>query len=230
MSRKTFLPQRLALAGALIACFGASGCSWLSAVLAETPTLAPVDAVPRAQVIARVGDTIQLSAGTGQAQANGPIALPQVLAQPSRHVAEKAAPAPDPKVAAAALAAATAATGPFEGSAESDLLRRLESWRQSWESGRFESYSRFYDGAFRGAASSRAAWESARKERLGAARISVKFSDLRTTAVGPDEVRVEFVQQYASAKHRDTGHKTVTLRRDAARGWVIVEESWRSRA
>jgi hypothetical protein len=244
-------PRQVALVVALGLCAGVSGCSWISAILAETPTLPPVDAAPRAQLIAKVGDDIQLAASKESVKGTDAIELPQVLAQPSRHVAEKttAAPAvqasPDAAAAAATAIAAAAAAAPeakrapaaapavavaYEGTPESDLLRRLESWRQAWESGRFEAYQRFYDGGFRGASTTRAAWESGRKARLGAPNISVRMSDVRTTVVGPDEVRVEFLQQYASAKHRDKGHKTMTLRRDPQKGWVIVEENWRESA
>jgi hypothetical protein len=233
-------PRQVALVAALGLCAGVSGCSWVSAILAETPTLPPVEAAPRASAMVRTADGIRFVGATQATPAA--VALPPQLAQPSRFIAETttvAAPPPKAEAAPVALVArvdsptpkvAAAPQPPHEGTPESDLLRRLESWRQSWESGRFESYQRFYDGAFRGASSSRAAWESGRKDKLGAANISVKLSDVRTTAVGPDEVRVDFVQQYASARHRDTGHKTMTLRRDPQRGWVIVEESWRSKA
>jgi murein L,D-transpeptidase YafK len=108
---------------------------------------------------------------------------------------------------------------------EQEVSHALQAWKLAWELGEADTYLAFYDPRFHGEAPTRAQWEKQRRARLAHAKIALRMENLRIRVLSDSEAEVRFVQHYASAGHRDVGHKRMRLQRHAG-AWRITEERW----
>jgi murein L,D-transpeptidase YafK len=131
--------------------------------------------------------------------------------------------------------AAAAAPAPAQPQSEAQYAERvaevkqaLEAWRLAWELGDFKSYTRLYHSSFKGTARSHKQWEQQRRARLGRKDIAVKIENLEARPLGDSEMEVRFVQHYTAGAHKDSGTKTMKLKRENG-AWRITQESWTRR-
>ena len=111
------------------------------------------------------------------------------------------------------------------GSLESELSDRLTAWAEAWSSGDVARYLSFYSAEFvpeNGL--SRESWERQRRQRIAPEKaIRVEIEKPVITVIGPNEVRVEFRQNYSSGALADLSDKTLEFRKTGGR-WSIVRE------
>jgi hypothetical protein len=119
-------------------------------------------------------------------------------------------------------------TEPASVNRKAEIEQAVQAWKLSWELGEADTYLRFYDPGFKGDAPSRQQWERQRRARLARKDIGVRFDQLRTRMLGENEAEVQFVQHYASGRHRDVGDKRLHLKRVNG-AWRITQESWKAR-
>lgn len=150
-----------------------------------------------------------------------------VIAPPTRAVAPST-PATAPETTIRPIGpspAPTASAATPAPNTEAALRKMLDEWRGAWARGDADAYLKFYDVQFKGAAPSRAAWESQRRQRLANRNIDLHLTDVRVVRSTAEEAELQFMQQYRSANHTDSGVKNVKLRRFGAE-WKIVSEAW----
>jgi hypothetical protein len=102
----------------------------------------------------------------------------------------------------------------------------IEGWRLAWQSRDAEAYLRYYGPNFvppNGL--TRAAWNIARQRNLSSrSSISVGVKDLRVERLGPNQIKLAFLQDYASGAYQENAKlKTMLLERHGKK-WFIVGE------
>lgn len=119
--------------------------------------------------------------------------------------------------------APVAAAAPQVGAAdESARVRELvERWRQAWMTRDASAYLKFYSPEFvptRG--QSRVQWEAARRKALSRpAGIEIKVSALRIERLSDDQIRVDFLQDYAAGKYSEVAQPKSLI-------WVLSGTQW----
>src|SRR2546421_2167794 len=105
------------------------------------------------------------------------------------------------------------------------VLKTVSDWAQAWSNKDSDAYLGYYARDFKTpGGEARAAWEKARRERIGAAKsISVELESPNVTMKGADEATVTFRQNYRSDKLKTTSRKTLELVKSDGR-WQIKEE------
>ena len=150
---------------------------------------------------------------------NPPMAEPQARIISPAPVTAPAVPAP------VAEAAPVAPTPPAK-SHEDQGRERLEAWRQAWSSRDSEAYLSHYSPDFAPADGlKRADWAAARRKNLASRTdISVQIRDLHIERLADNQMKLVFLQDYASGKYRENAQpKTLLLVLQDAR-WLIVGE------
>ncbi|AOW14379.1 hypothetical protein LPB72_03445 [Hydrogenophaga crassostreae] len=103
----------------------------------------------------------------------------------------------------------------------------VETWRQAWSKRDMKTYLGAYSEAFTPQAGmSRADWTASRYRNVGGRKsIDVQISDLQIEALGDDQARAHFLQDYTSGSTREKQlPKTLDLVRNADEQWRIVGE------
>ena len=108
---------------------------------------------------------------------------------------------------------------------EQEARTLLEQWRLAWANRDADGYLGFYDPAFAPKGQSRSQWASARRAKLaGQSEISIDIRDIQVTHVNEQQMRVSFLQDYASGSYREVARaKTLQLQR-GPKGWLIIGE------
>jgi len=136
-----------------------------------------------------------------------------------------AMPTPDEAIAMAPPAALASAS---RGKDESDVLHALLFWAQAWSRKDVEAYLAAYDKDFAAPGGDRAAWEEARRQRLGKpGPIGVKVVSPQLT-LAEDGVIVRFWQRYRSSNYSDTTFKMLEFVRRGEQ-WQIRREQTETR-
>jgi len=108
-----------------------------------------------------------------------------------------------------------------------DMRAWVEDWRAAWEARDMDRYMSHYAGDFFAEGRNRRAWEGYKRElaRSEPQRL-VGIDDL---AILRDRNRwwIRFRQEYATARHRDVGMKTLLVRGEGPQDWQVVNEQWR---
>lgn len=101
----------------------------------------------------------------------------------------------------------------------------VEEWAAAWAGQQVERYLSFYADEFMPAdGSSRAAWQSLRRQRLEEPEfIKISLALLEVTHPAAQRAVARFVQSYDSGRYRDTVTKALELVR-TDEGWRIVDE------
>jgi tetratricopeptide (TPR) repeat protein len=138
---------------------------------------------------------------------------PTVLAAAAPKEPEKAKPAEKPKPAAPAA------------DAPAEVLQALNAWAQAWSNRDVDAYLSHYAKDFRTPkGQDRAAWEKARRARIGGAKsITVEIDSPKVTMKGADQASVTFRQGYRSDTFKSSSRKTLQLIRSEGR-WLIQDE------
>ena len=127
---------------------------------------------------------------------------------------------------AAESAAAEAPVVAVEPAPEPGPADLVEEWARAWSEQRVDDYLATYSAGFEpDGGLGREAWQEQRRARLLAPRwIEVGLAFVEMEEIGPDRVRVRFVQEYESDSFHDVVRKFLDLGREAD-GWKILRES-----
>jgi hypothetical protein len=106
---------------------------------------------------------------------------------------------------------------------EEEVRTLLNKWIQSWESGEINHYSSFYDSDFHSKGVDLNAWISHKARVFKKSKdIKITMDDLRISVNG-DKAAATFIQNYQSSINRDSGKKTLDLRK-VNNEWKIFNE------
>lgn len=147
-------------------------------------------------------------------------------ARPAKPVALAAAPKEPEKPPAAEKPGTEKPVADKPGAPRSeDVLEVVKAWAKAWSSKDADAYLAFYAKDFQTpGGESRADWEKARRQRLGAPKsISVTVESPKVTLSGDHEASVTFRQSYRSDVLKASGRKTLVLVRSEGR-WLIRQE------
>ena len=176
---------------------------------------------------------------SGRTSATGAIASAQA---PTKSAGSAAATSPAPTVSASATPAASAkpaqaelsaspkaAEKPAEKSAGSDqageVIKTVKDWAKAWSDKDAAKYLSFYAKDFKTpGGENRAAWESARKDRIAKPKkIQVAVLDPQVKFTDADHAVVSFKQSYRSDAMKSSAAKTLTLVKTNGK-WQIQQE------
>lgn len=134
------------------------------------------------------------------------------------------ASAPAASIPATATITVFPKTAQYEGESLARFL--LERWRQAWTRRDIEAYLHCYSQNFVPAdGQSRANWESARRKNLSSrSDISVNISKLNIERIADDQVKVFFVQDYASGTYQENARPKMLLMSRTGEDWKIISE------
>lgn len=206
----------------------------LQSALGESPSLAPQAPATTARTRTFQPATLLATALFSAVAGAGAMWLavggnPQ-LAEPQTPIvspAPVAAPAIPPPVAEAA----PVAPPPPAKSHEDRVRERLEAWRQAWSNRDSDAYLSQYSPDFAPAdGQKRADWAVARRKNLASRTdISVQIRNLHIEPLADNQMKLVFLQDYASGKYRENAQpKTLLLVLQDAR-WLILGE-WQGAA
>lgn len=106
---------------------------------------------------------------------------------------------------------------------EEEVRNVLNTWIQSWESAEINHYSSFYDADFHSKGMDLNAWTSHKAKVFQKSKnIKITMDDLKISVDG-DKAKATFIQNYSSSINRDSGKKTMTLRK-INNEWKIFSE------
>jgi tetratricopeptide (TPR) repeat protein len=136
--------------------------------------------------------------------------------KPAAVVAQKPAPAEQPKPVAEKPAA----------DAQAEVLKAVNGWAQAWAKKDADGYLASYAKTFKTPnEQSRAEWEKARRARITAPKsISVGVDTPKVTMQGNDRASVAFRQNYRSDVLKASSRKTLVMVKSDGR-WLIEEEN-----
>jgi tetratricopeptide (TPR) repeat protein len=140
---------------------------------------------------------------------------PVIVADAGQAAPPKIAPSPQPQ--------------PPKPASEKDESKRVQEavmgWAAAWSSRNVASYLSFYADDFKTpSGETRAAWESARKDRLTSPKyIHVDIRILATKSFDSNHISVKFRQSYKSNQLQATGNKTLLMVKSGDK-WLIQEE------
>jgi len=158
-----------------------------------------------------------LAVGSNQQQS-----VPQARIVSPPPIAAPVTPAALPPVAEA-----TPAAVPRPAKSSDDQAReQLEAWRQAWSNRDSDAYLSHYSPDFAPAdGQKRADWAASRRKNLASrSEISVQIRDLHIEHIDDKQMKLLFLQDYASGKYRENSQpKTLLLALQDAR-WLIVGE------
>jgi hypothetical protein len=108
---------------------------------------------------------------------------------------------------------------------EQEARALLEGWRQAWENRDVNSYLSFYDPAFAPKGQSHNKWAALRRAKLAnQSAISIQIREIRIDPIGEQQMKVSFLQDYASGTYSEVARAKTLQLRYSAKGWLIVGE------
>jgi tetratricopeptide (TPR) repeat protein len=109
--------------------------------------------------------------------------------------------------------------------ASAEVLAAVNGWAKAWSAKDAEGYLSHYTKDFKAPGGQpRAAWEKARRDRIGAPKsISVGIESPKVTMQGNDRASVAFRQNYQSDVMKASSRKTLVMVKADGR-WLIEEE------
>jgi tetratricopeptide (TPR) repeat protein len=149
------------------------------------------------------------TAAPGKAEADPPV----IVAAAEQAAPAKVAPAPQPQK-------------PDSEKDESKLAREaIMGWAAAWSSRNVSDYLSFYADDFKTpSGETRAAWESARKERLTSPKyIHVDIRILNIKFIDSNHISAKLRQSYKSNQLQAAGNKTLLMVKSGGK-WLIQEE------
>lgn len=109
---------------------------------------------------------------------------------------------------------------------KNQVVKLLESWRQSWELSDMEAYQTFYSESFHTEGKNKNQWlnykNSIASNRKG--KINIELSDPKIVAFG-DQLFVSFLQRYESPEKIDFGRKFLYFKKENSE-IKIISEKW----
>jgi tetratricopeptide (TPR) repeat protein len=184
--------------------------------------------------LALVRELMSGSVSTGPSKPPILVAAAPAVKEAAKEPAKPPVAAAEPKPAAAPAAPAVAASAPSAAApqksapkpAGNDVLDMLNAWAKAWSSKNVDAYLAFYARDFKTpGGESRADWEKARRQRIGAPKsIAVTIEAPKVTVTGDNRASVTFRQGYRSDVIKATSTtKTLVLARNEGR-WQIQQE------
>ena len=106
----------------------------------------------------------------------------------------------------------------------SSVTAEINRWRDAWQNKQVEQYFAQYVDGFSGDFPSAKQWRKQRQTKILAGKnIRITLLDLKVMPVDSTRVNVSFIQQYQSGTYKDSGTKTLTLKKVQER-WLIEHE------
>jgi ketosteroid isomerase-like protein len=134
---------------------------------------------------------------------------------------------PAPPTAVAPAAEALPSTPPVPARSDEDQVREtLEAWRQAWSNRDSAAYLSHYSPDFAPPdGQNRTEWAAARRKNLASRTdISVQIHALQIERIAGDQMKLSFLQDYASGSYREKAQaKTLRMIRQDA-DWLIAGE------
>jgi tetratricopeptide (TPR) repeat protein len=133
---------------------------------------------------------------------------------------------PVPEKAAAVEKSAPEKPVVSEGSeGSSEIIKVVNAWARAWSDKDVPAYLAFYANDFRAPGdASRAAWEKARRERIGKPKtIHVAIANTKVSFSNATHAKVSFKQSYHSDAIKTHTHKTLEMIKTGDR-WLIHQE------
>jgi len=125
---------------------------------------------------------------------------------------------------AAAVALETEIVPSGQGASDQLILDTLQSWITAWTSKNLPDYYAHYTKDFTGGLPTRAAWEAQRKMKIAkVGGITLTLVDVVISQSSETTATVSFKQNYASGNYKDTGQKTLEMKKIQGR-WLISQE------
>ena len=102
----------------------------------------------------------------------------------------------------------------------------LNKWVKAWETQDLDNYLSFYSKNFKGKENTHEAWKVSRENALVGKNkhISISLHSIQTQK-NKNLIEINFIQDYSSNKHSDTGVKELTLEKNK-NDWKIIKETW----
>ena len=111
-----------------------------------------------------------------------------------------------------------------QGASDQEILDTLQSWITAWTSKSLPDYYAHYTKDFTGGLPTRAAWESQRKLKIAKfGGITLTLVDVVISQSSQTTATVSFKQNYASGNYKDSGQKTLEMKKMQGR-WLISQE------
>lgn len=153
----------------------------------------------------------------GKTEGTAPASDAASKPEPAKPEAVATKPAPAEKSASPALAPVADNSG--------EVLKTVHAWAAAWSAKDANKYLSFYAPDFKvPGGESRAAWEAARQERIGApASIQVDISNATVKFSDSHHATVKFRQSYRASHLKSSGNKTLLMVKSGD-NWLIQEE------
>jgi ketosteroid isomerase-like protein len=102
----------------------------------------------------------------------------------------------------------------------------LNKWVKAWETQDVDKYLSFYSKTFKGNKNSHKDWKTSREKALVGKNkhISINLHSIQTQK-NKNLIEINFIQDYSSNRHSDTGVKELVLEKNKD-DWKIVKETW----
>jgi ketosteroid isomerase-like protein len=102
----------------------------------------------------------------------------------------------------------------------------LKKWVKAWETQDVDKYLSFYSKNFKGKNNTHEAWKASRERALVGKNkgISINLHSVQAQKT-KNLIEINFIQNYSSSKHSDTGLKELVLEKNND-DWKIVKETW----
>ncbi len=123
--------------------------------------------------------------------------------------------------------AAPAAPAARDESDDALIRKSLAGWRAAWEARAIAAYSTYYSDTFSYKGGGKRDWIKSKQKKFNKSGIiEVIIKEIDISVSGRTAV-ASFTQHFKSAKYKDVGIKTLTMRKTDD-GWKIESESWRA--
>lgn len=147
---------------------------------------------------------------------------------PASAVASKSEPVKSEPVAPAATKPASAEKStapPPVANNSGEVLKTVNAWAAAWSAKNMNKYLSFYAADFKAPdGESRAAWETARRERISKPKsIQVGISGVAVSFSDSNHATVKFRQSYRASHLKTSGNKTLLMVKSGG-NWLIQEE------
>jgi tetratricopeptide (TPR) repeat protein len=191
-------------------------------VATATATAPAAQGRPAAQAPAKAEPAVAAAAQPAPETVATPEKAPEA-ATPATATPVKAAPASAETPIKAVAAIPAKADAMKDNSAE--ITGTVTSWAKAWSSQDTNKYLSFYANDFKTpGGETRAAWETVRRERLGAPKfIHVEVRIKSITFTDSQHATVKFHQSYRASNYKASGNKTLLMVNTGGK-WLIQEE------
>ena len=102
----------------------------------------------------------------------------------------------------------------------------IEGWRRAWEQRNVETYLGYYGAQFVPVNGQKLlVWSKARQQNMSSrSSISVGIKDIRVERIGVDQIKVSFLQDYASGTYQESARPKTLLLERTGKEWQISGE------